>query len=186
MQTLPRRNLPLRSSAMFNGPVAGLASSSESASLFSVVRLGVRPGDCRPMRRKVRVAGPTAPSVMLESWSWRGLSGRHSPLRQSSAAGSRAAARLSASRVGGGVVSFKFVLASRSRRVSSFSHLQVPVSPPSGLLVTALPLAGECQCPRLSPASGWEMLLVVEPVVSAHRPQVAQSGSMFSDVSRWQ
>ena len=64
-----------------------------------------------PSRRPV---GP----VLLESW-WAGLSGALSgrPLRPSGAAGSRA--RMSATRVGGGVATVKFAVASRSESLRS-------------------------------------------------------------------
>ena len=72
----------------------------------SVVR--VTPDDL-PMSRHGPSRWPVGP-VLLEPW-WRGLFGPRSgrPLRPSGAAGLRA--RLSATRVGGGVAIFKFVVA---------------------------------------------------------------------------
>ena len=115
--TLPRRkarpNLPLRSSAILHviGPDAGLAP------IVRVCFLG-RPSQARRPPDASESPWSESPArrprlSMLETWC-HGLPGPRSvqPLRPSGVVGSRA--RLPAARVGGGVVSFNFVVASRS------------------------------------------------------------------------
>ena len=111
LRTLPRRNLRLRSSATLHvvGPDVGVAPVVRACFLG-------RPSQVRqpPMASESPWSeAPARRPVLLETWC-RGLPGPRSirPFRPSDVAGSRA--HLSAAHVGGGVVSFKFVVASRS------------------------------------------------------------------------
>ena len=137
---------------MWSAQVPASLPSSESA--FLVVQVG---SSGRPIRRRGPSSRHVGP-VLLGSW-WRSLSGPRTvrQLRPSGLAGSRA--RLSAARIGGGVIALEFVsplIPIRLRVVLALPARRPPRTVRGGAArraapVTALlgPLAG---CPRLYPA----------------------------------
>ena len=140
----------------------------------------------------------------LETW-WCGLSGPCSerPLRPRGVAASRARARLSASRFGGGVVSFKFVVAGAPRSASPrprvFGPLALRRPARDGAACRAAPAAAllgphpEPECPGLSPALAFQSrqpitaastLVRSRPPNGAHRARRSRVGGGSQAVSR--